>query len=54
MSEPPDQVAEEVISALASPTEIFHVFPDSKSKNLYQHLQEYTKVVIEDGNSYGL
>ena len=54
MAEPPHQVAEEVIAALASPTEVFHVFPDSKSKNLHKVLQEYTKVVIEDGNSYGL
>mmetsp|Transcript_102278 Transcript_102278/g.200577 ORF Transcript_102278/g.200577 Transcript_102278/m.200577 type:complete len:254 (+) Transcript_102278:170-931(+) len=54
IAEPPNQVVEEVIAALSSPTEVFHVFPDTQSKNLHKVLKEYTKVVIEDGNSYGL
>ena len=54
MAEPPSQVAMEVIAALESPTEVFHVFPDSKSKNLHNVLKDYTKIVIEDGNGYGI
>jgi NAD(P)-dependent dehydrogenase (short-subunit alcohol dehydrogenase family) len=53
-AEPPSQVAEEVIAALASPSEVFHVFPDSKAKSLQAVLQDYTKTVIEDGKSYGV
>ncbi len=54
VAEPPSQVAEEVIDALSSPTEIFHVFPDSKAKSLQTVLKDYTKTVIEDGKSYGV
>jgi NAD(P)-dependent dehydrogenase (short-subunit alcohol dehydrogenase family) len=53
-AEPPSQVADEVIAALASSSEQFHVFPDSKAKSLQTVLQDYTKIVIEDGKSYGV
>lgn len=53
-AEPPRQVAEEVIGALKSTTEVFHVFPDSKAKSLQTVLKDYTKIVVEDGKAYGV
>lgn len=55
VAEPPAQVAQHVIQALeeASSQPVFHVFPDSKSQTLAKVLENYTKIVIEQGNMYG-
>lgn len=52
-AEPPEQVAHEILKALATPDQV-HVFPDSKAKNLAKLLTDYTKIVVEEGNSYGV
>ena len=52
-AEPPAQVAEHVIQALAAKEQVFHVFPDSKSQSLGKVLHDYTKIVIEEGRNYG-
>lgn len=46
----PDQVADEIIKALATPDQA-HVFPDfKKAKNLDMVLTDYIKIVVEEGN----
>lgn len=54
VAEPPSRVAQEIIDALQAPEPVFHVFPDAKSKNLGKVIRDYTKIVIEEGKSYGV
>jgi NAD(P)-dependent dehydrogenase (short-subunit alcohol dehydrogenase family) len=51
-AEDPIQVAEEVVRAIETPG-VFHVYPDSKSKQLSIVYQPFASTVIEQGKLYG-